>query len=96
MREFLSRLTMVKGHAGSMFYTLCGLSIRILLSYQPGLSVCIVSRTQTFKAIMYQSHKYQPALAVWIFYQVVPSLVLKTVDVMRQIRRALEAFGDLD
>jgi hypothetical protein len=45
---------------------------------------------------VYQSHKYQPALAVWIFYQVVPSLVLKTVDVMRQIRRTFEAFDDLD
>jgi hypothetical protein len=87
---------MVKGHAGSTFYTLCGLSIRILPSHHPGLSVCIVSRTWTFEAIVYQSRKYQAALAVWIFHQVVPSLVLKTVCVMHQVHRAFEAFDDSD
>jgi hypothetical protein len=87
---------MVKGHAGSAFYTLCGLPIRILPSYHPSLSVCIVSRTQTFEAIVYQSHKYQLTLAVWIFHQVVPSLVLKTVGIMRRVHRAFEAFDDLD
>jgi prophage antirepressor-like protein len=87
---------MVKGHDGSMFYTLRGLSIRILPSYHPELSVCIVSRTRTFKAIVYQSHKYQPALTVWVFHQVVPSLVLKTLGVMHRVHRAFEAFDDSD
>jgi hypothetical protein len=42
------------------------------------------------------SHKHQPAWAVWIFYLVVPGLVLKTVCVMRRVRRAFEAFNDPD
>jgi hypothetical protein len=87
---------MVKGNVGSTFYSLCGLSIRILPSYHLGLSVCIVSRTRTFEAIVYQSGKYQPALVVWIFDQVVPSLVLKTMGVMRRFHRAFEAFDDSD
>jgi hypothetical protein len=33
LREFLSHLTMIKSHAGSTFYTLCDLSIRVLPSY---------------------------------------------------------------
>jgi hypothetical protein len=32
---------------------------------------------------MSMSHNYQTAWAIWIFHQVVPSLVLKTVGVMR-------------
>jgi hypothetical protein len=42
------------------------------------------------------SHKHQPARAVWIFHQVVPSLLLKTVGVVCQVRRAFEAFIDSD
>jgi predicted RNA-binding protein YlxR (DUF448 family) len=42
------------------------------------------------------SHKHQPARAVWIFQQVAPSLVLKTVGVMRRVHRAFEAFDDPD
>jgi hypothetical protein len=42
------------------------------------------------------SCKHQPTLAVWIFHRVVPSLVLKTVGVMRRVRRAFEAFDDPD
>jgi hypothetical protein len=35
---------------------------------------------------------YQPAWAVWIFHWVVPSLVLKTVSIMRRVHRAFEPF----
>ncbi len=42
------------------------------------------------------SRKHQPAQAVWIFHQVFPSLVLKTVGIMRRARRAFEAFDDPD
>jgi hypothetical protein len=42
------------------------------------------------------SHKHQPARAVWIFHQVVSSLVLKTVGILRLVRRAFEAFDDPD
>jgi hypothetical protein len=45
---------------------------------------------------MYQSHTYQTTQAVWVFHWVVPSLVLKTVGVMRQVRRAFRAFNDPD
>jgi hypothetical protein len=33
LREFLTHLTMIKSHVGSMFYTLFSLSTRVLLSY---------------------------------------------------------------
>jgi hypothetical protein len=33
LRELLTRLTMIKSHAGSMFYTLFSLLIRVLPSY---------------------------------------------------------------
>jgi hypothetical protein len=42
------------------------------------------------------SHKHQPARVVWIFHHVIPSLVLKTVGVMRQVHIAFEAFNDPD
>jgi hypothetical protein len=87
---------MVEDHAGSMFYTLRNLLIRILPSYHPGLSVCIVSRTQIFEAIVYQSRTYQPTLDIWIFLHVVPDQVLKTVGVMRRVHRAFKAFDDPD
>jgi hypothetical protein len=45
---------------------------------------------------MYESRKYQPTQAVWIFHRVVPSLVLKSVSVMHQVHRAFQAFDDLD
>ncbi len=45
---------------------------------------------------MYQSHKYQAALAVWIFHQVVSSLVLKTLGVMHRVHRSFEAFDNPD
>jgi hypothetical protein len=45
---------------------------------------------------MYESHKYQPTQAVWIFHRVVPSLLLKTVSVMHRVRRAFKAFDDSD
>jgi hypothetical protein len=43
-----------------------------------------------------ESHIYQPTQTVWIFHQVVPSLLLKTVGIMCQVRRAFEAFEDSD
>jgi hypothetical protein len=64
MRVFLTHLTMVWNHVISMFHTLYGLSIRVLPSYEPGLSVCIGSWTRTFKAIVYESHMHQPAQAI--------------------------------
>jgi hypothetical protein len=42
------------------------------------------------------SHNNQSARAVWIFHQVVLSLVLKTVSIMHQVHRAFEAFDDPD
>jgi hypothetical protein len=45
---------------------------------------------------MHESRKHQPSQVVQIFHQVVPSLVLKTVSVMHQVRRAFEAFDDPD
>jgi hypothetical protein len=45
---------------------------------------------------MYESHIYQPALAIWIFHQVVPSLVLKTVGAICRVHRAFKAFDDPD
>jgi hypothetical protein len=78
------------------FYTLRGLSIRILPSYHPGLSVCILSRNRTFKAIVYQSNNYQPTLVVWTFHQVVSNLVPKTVGIIRQAHRAFESFDMSD
>jgi hypothetical protein len=43
---------------------------------------------------MNESRIYQPARVVWIFHQVAPSLVLKTVGIMCRVRRAFEAFDD--
>jgi hypothetical protein len=45
---------------------------------------------------MLMSRKHQPARAVWIFHQVVSSLVLKTVGILRLVHRAFEAFNDPD
>jgi hypothetical protein len=45
---------------------------------------------------VYESHIYQPTQVVWIFHQVVPSLMLKTVGAVRQVRRAFEAFDNSD
>jgi hypothetical protein len=42
------------------------------------------------------SHNNQSARAVWIFHQVVLSLVLKTVSIVHQAHRAFEAFDDPD
>jgi hypothetical protein len=42
------------------------------------------------------SRIYQPARAVWIFHQVAPSLVLKSMGIIRRVRRAFEAFDDSD
>jgi hypothetical protein len=39
---------------------------------------------------------YQPTRAIWIFHQVAPSLVLKTVGIMCQVHRAFEVFDDSD
>jgi hypothetical protein len=79
-----------------MFDTLCGLLIRVLPSYQPILSVCIVSWAQTFEDVMYESRTYRPALAFWIFHQVAPSLVLMIVGIKCQVHRAFEVFDDPD
>jgi hypothetical protein len=49
-----------------------------------------------FKAIVYESCVYQPARAVWIFHQVVPGLVLKTVGIVCRVHRAFKAFDDSD
>jgi hypothetical protein len=45
---------------------------------------------------MPMSRKHQPARTVWIFHQVIHSLVLKTVSVMRRVHKSFEAFDDLD
>jgi hypothetical protein len=45
---------------------------------------------------MHESRIHPPALVIWIFHHVVPSLVLKTVGIMRRVRRAFEAFEDPD
>jgi hypothetical protein len=42
------------------------------------------------------SRIYQPAREVWIFHQLVLGLVLMTVGIVCQVRRAFEAFDDLD
>jgi hypothetical protein len=42
------------------------------------------------------SHNYQSTRAVWIFHRVVPSLVLRTVGIVRRVHRAFEAFDDPD
>jgi hypothetical protein len=96
LRELLTCLSMIKSHAGSMFYTLFSLSIRVLPSYLSGLSACIVSWTRAFEAIVNESCIYQPARAVWIFHRVVPSLVLRAVSVVRRVYRAFKAFDDSD
>jgi hypothetical protein len=45
---------------------------------------------------MCASRMYQPARVTWTFLQVVPNLVLKTVGIMCQVRRAFEDFDDSD
>jgi hypothetical protein len=45
---------------------------------------------------MNESHIYLSAQIVWIFNQVVPSLVLKTMRIMCRVRRAFKAFDDSD
>jgi hypothetical protein len=45
---------------------------------------------------MYLNRKYQPSQVVLIFHLAVPSLVLKTVSITSQVRRAFEAFVDPD
>jgi hypothetical protein len=45
---------------------------------------------------MPMGRKHLPARAVWIFHQVVLSLVLKTVGIMHRVHRAFEAFDDPD
>jgi hypothetical protein len=45
---------------------------------------------------MNESRIYQPARAVWIFHQVAPSLVLKTVGIICRVQRVFEAFDDSD
>jgi hypothetical protein len=45
---------------------------------------------------MHVGCKHQSAQADWIFHQVVPSLVLRTITIMRQVHRAFEAFDDPD
>jgi hypothetical protein len=45
---------------------------------------------------MNESHIYQSAQIVWIFNQVVPSLVLKTMRIMCRVHRAFKAFDDSD
>jgi hypothetical protein len=87
---------MIKSHVGSTFYTLFSLSIRVLPSYYPGLSACIVSWTQAFEAIVNEIHIYHHARAVWIFHQVAPNLVLKTVGIVCRVRRAFKAFDESD
>jgi hypothetical protein len=94
--ELLTHLTMVWNRTRSMFYTSYGLSIMVFPSYQPRLSACIVSRTRTFKAIIYESRIYQLTRSVWIFHQVVPSLVFETVGILCPVHRAFTDFDDSD
>jgi hypothetical protein len=77
-----------------MFHTLCCLSIRVLPSCYPGLSVYIVSWNWIFKAIVHESHKHQPTQVVWIFHQIVPNLVLRIVSITCQVHRAFKAFDE--
>jgi hypothetical protein len=42
------------------------------------------------------SRNHQSARTVWIFHRVVPSIVLRTVGIMRRVHRAFEAFDDPD
>jgi hypothetical protein len=43
---------------------------------------------------MNESCIYQPAHIVWIFHQVGPCLVLKTLGIMCRVHRTFEAFDD--
>jgi hypothetical protein len=70
--------------------------VRVFLIGYPGLSVYIITWTQTLKVVVHMSHNYQSARAVWIFHRVVPSLVLRTVSVLRRFHRAFEAFDNLN
>jgi hypothetical protein len=45
---------------------------------------------------MNESRIYQPARVVWIFHRVVPSLVLRSIRIVRRVHRAFEAFDDSD
>jgi hypothetical protein len=42
------------------------------------------------------SCNYQSARVVWIFHQVVLSLVLRTISVVHQVHRAFKALDDSD
>jgi hypothetical protein len=63
--------------------TLLSVSNKGFADWLAGLSVYIIPRTRTLEVTLPMSHKQQPARVVWIFHQVVPSLALKTVGVMR-------------
>jgi hypothetical protein len=43
---------------------------------------------------MHASHMHQSARAVWISHWIFPSLVLRSVDVMRRVHVAFEAFDN--
>jgi hypothetical protein len=73
-------------------YSICW--VRVLLIGYSWLSVYIISWTRTFEVVVHTSRNYQSARAVWIFHQVVPSLVLRTVGAMHRVHRAFEAFDD--
>jgi hypothetical protein len=68
------------------------MSIQCFIPY----GVCIVSWTQTFKAIVHTSRKHQSAQEVWIFHQVVSNLVLRIVSVKHRVYRIFEAFNNPD
>jgi hypothetical protein len=45
---------------------------------------------------MHMSHNDQTTQVVWIFYRVIPNLVLRTVGVMHLAHRSFEIFDHLD
>jgi hypothetical protein len=59
------------------------ISIIRLISFMREFLTRLTMDLESCQINVYESHRYQSARAVWIFDQVIPSLVLKTVSVMR-------------
>jgi hypothetical protein len=70
--------------------------IGVLLIGKPGLSVYIVSWTQTFKVVVHMSHNHKTTWVVWIFHWTIHILVLRIVGVMHLAQRAFKVFDYLD
>jgi hypothetical protein len=78
--------------------TLLSVSNKGLSHRLPELSVYIVSWTRTFEVIVHLSRNHQTTQVVWIFHQMIPNLVVRTVGIMCLAHRAFEVFDhpDLD